>query len=141
ALSRNLVVPVHAEEPGRHAAARRRARCRERERERRDRHASQQSVHRLEHKQDPEGPRWPSLRSVIMRGLLLATLLGAVVLLLVGLVPGSGKRLENASAGWLVAGVALEVIACAGYAWLFHAVFSYGAYRSSPWRSTQIAVG
>ena len=98
-------------------------------------------MHRLEHKQDPEGPRWPSLRSVIMRGLLLATLLGAVVLLLVSLVPGSGKRLGNASAGWLVAGVALEVIACAGYAWLFHAVFSYGAYCSSPWRSTQIAVG
>ena len=67
---------------------------------------------------------------MILRGLLLAALLGAVVLLLVSVVPGSGRRLENASGGWLVVGVALEVVACAGYAWLFHAVFSYGAYRT-----------
>jgi uncharacterized membrane protein YbhN (UPF0104 family) len=72
---------------------------------------------------------------------LLAALLSAVGLLIVGLVPGSGKRLQHAAAGWIAVEVVLEAIACAAYAWLFHAVFSHGAYTNTFFRSGQIAVG
>jgi uncharacterized membrane protein YbhN (UPF0104 family) len=72
---------------------------------------------------------------------LLAALLGAVAFLIVGLVPGSGERLQHAAPGWLAVEVVLEVIACLGYASLFHAVFSHGAHTSTFVRSGQIAVG
>jgi uncharacterized membrane protein YbhN (UPF0104 family) len=82
-----------------------------------------------------------SRRSLALRGVLLAALVGAAGLLIAGLVPGSGKRLQHAAASWVAVEVVLEVIACAGYAWLFHSVFSYGAYTSTYFRSGQIAVG
>jgi uncharacterized membrane protein YbhN (UPF0104 family) len=61
--------------------------------------------------------------------------------LAVALVPGSGGRLQHAAVGWIAVEVVLEAIACAGYAALFHAVFSHGAYTSTVVRSGQIAVG
>jgi uncharacterized membrane protein YbhN (UPF0104 family) len=72
---------------------------------------------------------------------LLVALLGAAVLLIVALVPGASGHLRHADVIWIAVEVVLEAIACAGYAWLFHAVFSHGAYTSSVLRSGQIAVG
>ena len=80
-------------------------------------------------------------RSLALRVGLLLVLLGLVAWLLTDLVPGSGTRLANARTGWVIAEVVLEVIACAGYAALFHATFSYGEYRIPSLRSAQIAVG
>jgi uncharacterized membrane protein YbhN (UPF0104 family) len=72
---------------------------------------------------------------------LLAVLLGAVALVIAGLVPGSGTRLQHASAGWIAFAVVLELIACTAYALLFHGVFSHGAYRIGYIRAGQIGVG
>jgi uncharacterized membrane protein YbhN (UPF0104 family) len=85
--------------------------------------------------------RGPRVRSLVLQSVLLVALLGAVAFLIVGLVPGSGERLRNAAAGWVAVGCVLEVIACTAYAWLFQAVFSYGAYTTTFVRSGQIAVG
>jgi uncharacterized membrane protein YbhN (UPF0104 family) len=91
---------------------------------------------------DPDSPaeRLGAWR-LVARAVFLAALLGAVVLAIAGLVPGSSVRLAHAAAGWIAVEVALEVIACMSYAWLFHAVFSRGAYTSSFLRSSQIAIG
>jgi hypothetical protein len=70
-------------------------------------------------------------RSLALRAVLVVALLGAVGVVIAGLVPGSSKRLAHPAAGWIAVEVALEVIACAAYAWLFHGVFSHGAYTTS----------
>jgi uncharacterized membrane protein YbhN (UPF0104 family) len=79
--------------------------------------------------------------SIVLRVVLIAVLLGAVAFAIAGVVPGSGQRLAHPAAGWISVEVALELIACTSYAWLFHSVFSHGAYTNSVLRSTQIAVG
>jgi uncharacterized membrane protein YbhN (UPF0104 family) len=79
--------------------------------------------------------------SLALRVLLLVALAGGVGLVLVGLLPGSGRRLAHASAGWLVLAGVLEVLACSGYAWLFHVVFARQEGASSLPRNAQIAVG
>jgi uncharacterized membrane protein YbhN (UPF0104 family) len=71
---------------------------------------------------------------------LVAALFAAVVLLFGGLVPGAGSRLSNADPGWLAAAVALELVACFGYAALFHAVFARPPIPLRPRRSAQIAL-
>jgi len=81
------------------------------------------------------------VRSIVFRVALIAVLLGAVAFAIAGVVPGSDQRLAHPAAGWISVEVALELIACASYAWLFHSVFSHGAYTNSVLRSTQIAVG
>jgi uncharacterized membrane protein YbhN (UPF0104 family) len=91
------------------------------------------------HRGGPFGGR--SRRSVVLRIALLVVVLGCLALLIVDLVPGSSKRVENARAGWLAAEAALEVIACLAYAWLFHAVFAYRANTKTFARSAQIGVG
>ena len=72
--------------------------------------------------------------------MLVAALFAAVVLLFGGLVPGAGSRLSNADPGWLAAAVALELVACFGYAAVFHAVFARPPIPLPPRRSAQIAL-
>jgi uncharacterized membrane protein YbhN (UPF0104 family) len=83
----------------------------------------------------------PNRRALALQAILLVVLAGGVGAVLVGLFPGSGRRLANAKAGWLVAGGALEVVACSCYAWLFHSVFARPDGTSSFSRNAEIAVG
>ena len=81
-----------------------------------------------------------SARSLAIRAVLVAVLFVAVVLLLGGLVPGARERLSDADAGWLAVAVALELVACFGYAALFYAVFARPPILLRARRSTQIAL-
>lgn len=81
-----------------------------------------------------------TLRSLALRAALVAALFAAVVLLLGGLVPGADEKLKDADPGWIVAAVVLELIACAGYAALFHAVFARPPHELTARRSTEIAL-
>jgi uncharacterized membrane protein YbhN (UPF0104 family) len=80
-------------------------------------------------------------RSPVLQALLLAALLGATAVAIADLVPGSGRRLDHASTGWIAAEIALEALAIVSYAWLFHGVFSGRGYRISRSRSAQIGIG
>jgi uncharacterized membrane protein YbhN (UPF0104 family) len=80
-------------------------------------------------------------RSALLQAALLAALLAAVALVIAGLVPGSGRRLEDAAPGWIAVEVVLELIALTSYALLFHGVFSYRRYRLGYVRAAQIAIG
>jgi uncharacterized membrane protein YbhN (UPF0104 family) len=71
---------------------------------------------------------------------LLAALFAGVVLLLGGLVPGAREKLADADPAWLVAAVALELVACAGYVLLWHAVFARPPHSIRSWRSAQIGL-
>jgi uncharacterized membrane protein YbhN (UPF0104 family) len=71
---------------------------------------------------------------------LVAALFAAVVFLLGGLVPGARRRLADADPAWIVLAVALELVACAGYVALFHAVFARPPMTTRARRSTQIAL-
>jgi uncharacterized protein (TIRG00374 family) len=68
-------------------------------------------------------------------------LFAAVAFAVEQLVPGAGRRLARADAAWLVASVALELLALASYALLFHAVFARTPHRLTARRSAQIALG
>jgi len=72
---------------------------------------------------------------------VLAGLVVLAVVLAAGLTPGSGRRLDNAAAGWIAVGAALEVCACVSYGALVHHVFSGAGHRLAFLRSTQIGVG
>jgi uncharacterized membrane protein YbhN (UPF0104 family) len=82
-----------------------------------------------------------SVRSAAIRVAVIGALFAAVVVLIAQLVPGAEQHLRNASPGWLALAIAAETAACAGYAALFHAVFSHAAHPLPPSRSAQIAVG
>lgn len=82
-----------------------------------------------------------SPRSVALRALLVAALFAALAWVGVKLVPGAGERLSHAGPGWLAACIALELVACAGFAVAFAACFSYAPYRVPGSRSAQIALG
>jgi uncharacterized membrane protein YbhN (UPF0104 family) len=71
---------------------------------------------------------------------LVAVLFAAVLLLLGEIVPGARSRLSNADPGWLAAAVGLELLACLGYAVLFHAVFARAPIVMRARRSAQIAL-
>ena len=91
---------------------------------------------------DPEtAPRTLRLRSLLLQALLVGALLALIVITVAGIVPGSSRRLQEASLGWMAVGALFELMAIAAYAVLFHGVFSYGAYRVEPVRSAQIATG
>ena len=79
-------------------------------------------------------------RSLALRALIVAVLFAAVVALLGALVPDAGSRLANADPAWLALAVVLELVACAGYAALFHAVFARPPYAIRPRRSAEIAL-
>jgi uncharacterized membrane protein YbhN (UPF0104 family) len=79
--------------------------------------------------------------SLALQAAVLLVLLGAVVVVIAGIVPGSGQRLRHASAGWIGVQLIVEVIACSTYAVLFHGVFSDGEYRIGQVRAAQIALG
>ena len=81
-----------------------------------------------------------SARSLALRAVLVAALFAGVVLLLGGLVPGAGRRLSEAEPAWLVLAVGLELVACAGYSVLVHAVFARPPIAMRARRSTQIAL-
>lgn len=60
------------------------------------------------------------------RGLLQLAAIGAIIALLIIVGPGLGglrSRLKDASAGWLVAGAALELLSTLSYVVVFRAVF------------------
>ncbi len=80
-------------------------------------------------------------RSVALRALLTAALLGAVVLTIANVIPGSSRRLEHPALGWLAVEIVLELIACLSYVWLFHRIFSRDAHTNGVLRSAQIALG
>jgi uncharacterized membrane protein YbhN (UPF0104 family) len=80
-------------------------------------------------------------RSLLLQILVVAALLAAVAVALAGLVPGSGRRLQQAAPGWIAVEVLLELAALFSYAVLFHAVFSYGRYRLGYIRAAQIGLG
>ena len=71
----------------------------------------------------------------------LGALFVALVFLAVQLVPGADERLAEASPGWIALGVALELVAFAGFAACFAATFSYDPHRVPPSRSAQVAIG
>jgi uncharacterized membrane protein YbhN (UPF0104 family) len=81
------------------------------------------------------------LRTLVLEIVVLVALLAAVAVVLSGLVPGSGHRLQHAAAGWIGAEVLFELLALCSYAILFHAVFSYGAYQLGYVRAAQIGIG
>jgi uncharacterized membrane protein YbhN (UPF0104 family) len=78
---------------------------------------------------------------LLLEIVVVVALLAAVAVVLAGLVPGSGHRLQHAAAGWIGVEVLLELLALCSYALLFHAVFSYGAYRLGYVRAAQIGIG
>jgi uncharacterized membrane protein YbhN (UPF0104 family) len=82
-----------------------------------------------------------SVRSTIPRAALVVALFGGLGYLAVRLVPGAGDRLAQASAGWIAAGVALELAACAGFAACFWATFSYAQNHVARSRAAQVALG
>jgi uncharacterized membrane protein YbhN (UPF0104 family) len=82
-----------------------------------------------------------SARGVALRAVFTVVLFGLVALAIAGVVPGSGTRLSHPAPGWIAVGVAFELAACLSYAWLFHGVFSHGAYTVRFLRSVQIGVG
>jgi uncharacterized membrane protein YbhN (UPF0104 family) len=80
-------------------------------------------------------------RSALTRAALALALFVALGYLAVQLVPGAGTRLANASPGWIAVCIALELVACAGFAACFWASFSYPPYPVSRTRAAEIAVG
>lgn len=80
-------------------------------------------------------------RSVALRALIVTVLFCGLGYLAVRLVPGAGERLAHAGPGWLAAGVAVEMVACAGFALCFWACFSYAPYLVTRSRSAQVALG
>ena len=72
-----------------------------------------------------------------MQAVLLAGLLGAVALVIAGVVPGSGARLSHAATGWIAVEVILELVAIAAYALLFLLLF--WPFASRPWRLVLVA--
>lgn len=72
---------------------------------------------------------------------LLVLLVAAVVVVVGGLIPGSGRRLEHVALGWVAVEVIFELLALFAYAVLFHGVFSRGEYRLGFVRSAQIGIG
>jgi uncharacterized membrane protein YbhN (UPF0104 family) len=87
------------------------------------------------------GPSRRGRRSLALQAALFVVLVGAVALVISGLVPGSGQRLSHVAPGWILVEVLLELIACLAYAALFHGVFAGGAHRLGYLRSAQIAIG
>ncbi len=80
-------------------------------------------------------------RTELFQAALLAALLAAVALVIVGTVPGSGRRLQHAAPAWFAAELLTEIAAVTSYSVLFHGVFSHGAYKLRRVRSAQIGVG
>jgi uncharacterized protein (TIRG00374 family) len=68
-------------------------------------------------------------------------LFAAVIFAVEQFVPGAGRRLARAQAGWVAVSVGLELLALVSYALLFHAVFARAPYRLATRRSAQIALG
>lgn len=79
-------------------------------------------------------------RSIALRALIVAALFAAVILLLGALVPGAHARLAGADPEWLALAVGLELVACGGYALLFHVVFAGPPYAIRLRRSVEIAL-
>lgn len=82
-----------------------------------------------------------SARSVALRATLVVALFAGLGYLAVRLVPGAGGHLKQASPGWIAAGIALELIACAGFAACFWGTFSYPPHHVSRRRAAEISLG
>ena len=80
-------------------------------------------------------------RSLILQILLLAGMLTLVAFLIAGLVPGSGRRLSHPAIGFIVAEVAVELVAIGCYVAQFHDAFSDRTNPLPLARSAEIAVG
>jgi uncharacterized membrane protein YbhN (UPF0104 family) len=79
--------------------------------------------------------------SLAWRAALVVALGVAAVATVIGLVPGSGSRLSHPRVPWLLTGCALEIVALAGYAVLFHSVYGAPPHPVGRVRSTQISIG
>ncbi|MDX6649328.1 MAG: putative heme transporter [Solirubrobacteraceae bacterium] len=86
----------------------------------------------------PERLNW---RSALLRAAIAVAAFAALGYLAIRLVPGSGARLADASPGWIAVCIALELVACAGFAACFWATFSYAPNFVSRSRCAQIALG
>jgi uncharacterized membrane protein YbhN (UPF0104 family) len=80
-------------------------------------------------------------RSSVLQGVIVAVLLGAVAVVIAGIVPGSSGRLRHAAVGWIAVAVVIELGACVAYALLFHGVFSDGRHRIGYIRAAEIGIG
>jgi uncharacterized protein (TIRG00374 family) len=78
---------------------------------------------------------------MLLRGALMVVLFAGLGLLAIQLVPDAGKRLSEASPGWIALAAGLELAAIAGFALCFAVTFSYAGYRVAPARSAQVAIG
>jgi uncharacterized membrane protein YbhN (UPF0104 family) len=91
---------------------------------------------------DPEPPRSPpGGRQLLIQLVIVVALLAAVTVAILGLLPGSGRRLANVTAGWIAFGVVLELVAIASYWWTFDLFFSRPPYRLGRLLSLQIGIG
>ena len=86
-------------------------------------------------------PRRYRYRTAVVQLIVVGALLAGLGVAIAGLVPESRQHLRHAAAGWIAIAVVLELGACAAYGFLFHGVFSDGAYRFSRLRGMQIGVG
>jgi uncharacterized membrane protein YbhN (UPF0104 family) len=77
----------------------------------------------------------------LIQALLLLSLFAAVVLAVDLLVPGARRHLDEASPGWLLVSLGLEISACLSYAALFHLIFSRPPWLLRVRRSVEIALG
>jgi uncharacterized membrane protein YbhN (UPF0104 family) len=82
-----------------------------------------------------------SARSMLFRAALVTALFVGLGYLAIKLEPGAGKRLANASPGWIAAGVVLELLAFVGFVGCFAACFSYAKYRVRLSRCAEVALG
>jgi uncharacterized membrane protein YbhN (UPF0104 family) len=80
-------------------------------------------------------------RPLVVQTLFLIALLIAAAFVINGLIPGSGRRLDNPAVGWILAGVGVESLGLVAYAFMFHSAFADKTYPISFGRSTQIAMG
>jgi uncharacterized membrane protein YbhN (UPF0104 family) len=91
---------------------------------------------------DADDPRrLPRLAGGALRVVFALALFAVVVLAVEAFVPGAGHRIARANAAWLAVAVALEILALASYALLFHAVFARAPHHLAVRRSAQIALG
>ena len=87
------------------------------------------------------GQHLSSARRSVVRAALTVALFALVAFAVDRLVPGARHRLAHASSGWLVAALALELLACGAYVVLFQAVFSRAPWLVRPRRGAEIALG
>jgi uncharacterized membrane protein YbhN (UPF0104 family) len=80
-------------------------------------------------------------RSLALHGLVLAVVLGALIVVIIGVIPDAAHRLAEVDPGWVVVEVLAELVALAGYWLLFHRFFSDAEYRLPLRFSAEVGLG